>query len=239
MGWRGEPIKISRRSTIPSARSCTLVRAIPSTNTGRVQHGLRTALRRRTWGCRLMTSSAWPSSGDLQPRKPTLSWAASKEARPADQGRWFFPSILLRHHPEYCLQLCSRQHKNAMDLLERVQRRATKMIRGMEHLSYKEKLRELVLFNLEKRRVWGDLTGAFQYLKGAYKKAREGVFTRACSDGTRVNGFKLKEGRFRLDITKKCFTIRAVRHRLPREAVDAPSPEVFKASLDGPLGNLV
>ncbi|KFR00710.1 hypothetical protein Y956_06685, partial [Nipponia nippon] len=55
------------------------------------------------------------------------------------------------------------------------------------------------------------------------------------------NGFKVKEGRFRLHIRKKFFTMRVVRHwnRLPREAVDAPSLEVFKARLDGALSNLV
>ncbi|KFO60076.1 hypothetical protein N302_10804, partial [Corvus brachyrhynchos] len=53
-------------------------------------------------------------------------------------------------------------------------------------------------------------------------------------------GFKLKDGRFRLDIRKKFFTVRVVRHwnRLPREAVDAPSIEMFKARLDGALSNL-
>ncbi|KFP93063.1 hypothetical protein N329_04074, partial [Haliaeetus albicilla] len=55
------------------------------------------------------------------------------------------------------------------------------------------------------------------------------------------NGFKLKEGRFRLEVRKKFFTVRVVRHwdRLPKEAVDAPSLEVFKARLDGALSNLV
>jgi len=68
------------------------------------------------------------------------------------------------------------------------------------------------LSSLQKRRLWGDLTAAFKCLKGAYKKAREGLFTRACSDGTRGNEFKLKEHSFRLHTGKKFFTMKVVKH---------------------------
>ena len=128
-----------------------------------------------------------------------------------------------------------------MELLKQVQRRATKMIRGLEHLPCENRLRELGLLNLDKRRLQGDHIAAFQYLKGTYRKAGEGLFIRACSNRMRGNGFRLEKGRFRLDIRKKFFTVRVVRHwnRLPSEVVSVPSLEAFKARLDGALRNLV
>jgi len=68
----------------------------------------------------------------------------------------------------------------------------------------------------------------------------KGLFTRTCCDRTRSNGFRLKEGRYRLDIKKKFFTMRTVRHwnRLSRRR-DAPSLAVFKVRLDKALSNLV
>jgi len=115
------------------------------------------------------------------------------------------------------------------------------MMQGLEHLSYEERLGQLGLFSLEKRRLQGDLVAAFRYLKGAYRKDERNIFSRACCNRTRSNGFKLREGRFRLDIRKKFFTIRVVKHwsRLPREVVEAPFLEIFKVRLDVALSNLI
>jgi len=111
------------------------------------------------------------------------------------------------------------------------------MIYGLENLSYDEWLRELGLFSVEKRRLQGDLLAAFQYLKGAYRKDEENLISRACCNRTRSNGFKQKEGRFRLDRRKKFFTMRVVKHghRLLRNVVEG-SGGAIPGNIQGHVG---
>jgi len=134
-------------------------------------------------------------------------------------------SALVRDQLEHSVQFWGSQCKEDMYLFDCAQRRARKMIRGLKHLSYEERLKEFLLYSLEKRRFWGHLNAAFQYRKETYKKEGERLLTRACNDRTRGNGFKLKDSRFRLDIRKKFHTVKVVRHwtRLPREVLDSPS----------------
>ena len=115
------------------------------------------------------------------------------------------------------------------------------MIQGLEHLSYEDRQKELGLFGLEKRKSLGDLIVAFWYLKGDYKHEENQLFMRVDSVRTRGNYIKLMEKRCRLDVRWEFFTEGVVKCwiRLPRETVDSPSLQVFKARLDGTLGNLI
>ncbi|KAK4809838.1 hypothetical protein QYF61_021298, partial [Mycteria americana] len=124
---------------------------------------------------------------------------------------------ILKENPVVITQIQNTNwphHKKDIEGLERVPRRATKLGKGLEHKADGERLRDLGLFSLEKRRLRGDLIALYSCLKGG-----------------------CREGRFRLDMRKFYFTERVVQHwtRLPRAVVESPSREVFKSRLDEDL----
>ena len=144
---------------------------------------------------------------------------------------------LVRPHLEYCIQAWRPHYQKDIDILERVQRRATRMIEGYKSIPYEERLQLLKLTTLETRRLRGDLIETFKIMRG-FSNLNLLVFSSFHDTvGTRGHNLKLHKGRFRLDVGKFAFGNRVVDewNYLPQEAIDSTSVNMFKNKLDGHL----
>jgi len=150
-------------------------------------------------------------------------------------------SALVRTHLEYSVQFWAPHFKKDEELLERVQRRATRMMRGLEHLSYEERLRELGLFSLKNRSLRRYFINAYKYLKGGSQEDGARLFSVVPSDKRSGNGHKLMHWKFQLKKRKNFFPLRVMEswNRLLKEVVDFPSLEMFKTRLDKVLCSML
>ena len=141
---------------------------------------------------------------------------------------------LVRPHLEYAVQFWSPHHAKDIAKLEAVQRRATKMITSLRNKSYEERLAQLNLFSLEKRRLRGKLIECFKILKGFTNVDASKMFSIDNTSRTRTNGLKLRCKQVQLDCTKFFFTNDVVRewNKLPPSVVQCNTINSFKNKLD-------
>ena len=142
--------------------------------------------------------------------------------------------VTIRPHLEYCIQAWRPYRKKDIDTLERIQRRATKMIPELRDLSYEERLKECGLTTLETRRLRGDQIEVFKILNGYENIDRNMFFSLKKDSRTRGHEVKLVKDQCRLEIRKHSFSQRTINewNKLSTDCVTASSVNMFKNKVD-------
>ena len=144
---------------------------------------------------------------------------------------------LVRPILDYSVQAWRPYLQKDIDVLERVQRRATRMVEGCEGMYYRRRLLELQLTTLETRRERADMIEVFKICKGLEGVKEEDFFVRQ-KGSTRANEFKIFKKRLNLDLAKYSFGNRVINNwnKLPNSVVQATSVDAFKGRLDKFMG---
>ncbi|KAF4792454.1 hypothetical protein TURU_122257 [Turdus rufiventris] len=174
--------------------------------------------------------------------KGILAWISNIVASRSRAGIVPLYLALVRPHLKSYVWFWASHSKKDTEALENAQRMATRLGKGLEHKSYKEWLRELGLFTLEKTNLRAELLALYNSMKGGCSLVRVGLFSQATSIRTGGNGLKQCQGRFRLDISKIFFFIESVVKlwkRLPREMVESSFLEAFRKLLDMALSAML
>ena len=142
---------------------------------------------------------------------------------------------LIRPHLEYCATIWSPYKMKDIETIEKVQKRATKQVKGLHSLSYEDRLRKLDILSLRFRRCRGDMIEVFKILHGIYDESiTTELLTVMEGSITRGHHLKLCKQQCRLDVRKYNFLMRIVNpwNSLPDEVVSAPTIVSFEAKLD-------
>jgi len=147
---------------------------------------------------------------------------------------------LVRPHLEYCVQFWSPYYRKDIIKLERLQKRFTRMLPGLDGLSYKERLVRLGLFSLESRRFRGELIEVYKIMRGIDKVDSQHLFPKVGESETRGHRFKVRGDRFRRVQRGNIFTERVVSvwNELPEAVVVAGTILSFKKHLDSYMGKM-
>ena len=142
---------------------------------------------------------------------------------------------IVRPHLEYCVQAWSPYYRKDIECLEKVQHLATRMITGQRGKDYPQRLRDLNLFSLERRRTRGDLIEVFKIVKGISGNDFDDFFRYIPDNGTRGHRYRLRRNHSRLEVRAKFFTNRVIPlwNKLPNQVVDCTTVDAFKRALDG------
>ena len=149
-------------------------------------------------------------------------------------------NALVRPHLEYCVQFWSPYYRKDIDKLERVQRKVTKMIPRLRNKPYEERLKELGLFSLSKRRLRGDLIEIFKMFRGLDNVNIHDYLNVDERNITRSNGYKIFGKRFQSEEAKHYFFNRVVNvwNSLPAQVVNSNTLETFKKRVDKHLATV-